>query len=531
MLRYVNSTAGIRGGRLALLGPHGALYAFDPDLGIWIRGVADGVLPLLGSASSMVLYGTTLYALAAPTPGATTSEVVAIDVFGGSIRRSPGTFPLRVGARLSVSTDGLGLVLAGGIDPQQRAHDDVWSAPFAVDASLGVATRSRADTTGVSFDADGAMAFADLAGVEVASVGVSTSRSSSTILRVRDDLGWDDADEIVARRARGGELCAAADLHGGERCTFGGPPAAWWGGVGLTSCAAPDGTAGQRCEGTVGSLVATGVVPELAADFSLDGASVWIVGPGELSRHTLGTVVNGKLTTREALSIHAPDAFAVSAHGGLALVLTHRGVSLASSVGAKATLTPPQPLCGSPVAVAQYGDGWVVATTRGVALVSSGSDGHRPQVTALGLLDEDRGTLIPVPMDSNGRFVCPHEGEREGEHEGDAQLVVTLRDGRVLLSREDDLFELDLGVPSSPRVTRVLRDAGDLAALRYDALGGRVYALAKPWSAGGPIFDLRGSTLTRSGKYALGAWVTRQDGLGVSARRIGPRVELAEVVR
>ncbi len=86
-------------------------------------------------------------------------------------------------------------------------------------------------------------------------------------------------------------------------------------------------------------------------------------------------------------------------------------------------------------------------------------------------------------------------------------------------------------LPASPRVTRVFRNSGDFAALRYDALGGRVYALSAPSSAGGPIFDLRGSTITKSGTHTLGAWVARHDGVGVSARRNGPRVEVAEVVR
>jgi hypothetical protein len=456
----------------------------------------------------MTVGGRYLYVAGGRLDGQMQTTAYAFDLFGQRAARVADHLPARDRTRVALGFGGRTLFFVGGRDPAGQAHDDVWAASLVSASQARLVAADTADRA--RMDPARTLILASDDGREVRTVRVDTALPSMVDVARRSEEGW------TAISPTGVDLTRAMCGHprGGEACSV---SPDWWATPGRRGCAAP-----HACIGAPGVLAATVTLPVNARDVALDGREAWVLTDGALAHWQLAPV----LAAGAAPIAHAR---AVAAAGGAALVSTPDGVALATSTRAGVDLSPIVPVCGRPLAIGAVGpQRWMVVTSLGISIVDT-SSGVPVWVDVAPLAADSDDGFVAAGTDAAAVAACKaaqshHDGDDDGKH---STIVSRVSVDRTLLLRHGRLYDVRTHGGRSPFVYQAIAVDADTDAVRVSADGTRAYL-----AGGAPgVVDLRDGALVLAGKHDVVSWVRRRDAEGVSARRVGGNVQVAEVVR
>ena len=179
---------------------------------------------------------------------------------------------------------------------------------------------------------------------------------------------------------------------------------------------------------------------------------------------------------------------------------------------------------------------WAVATTLGVALVSTSSTDAPLLLSMSALVPEPQGTGWVIPIDATQQAWCdavdhmfPEPLMKVMAHSS----AMASFDGQLLAARGPFLMSVDVQDAEAPVATSTIATHVALDRLRVDPLGERAYGLgAGPGQHRHPVIDMRAGAFGLAGQHHVSAWVGRDDQGDLSARLLnGKRVAVAKVIR
>lgn len=267
-------------------------------------------------------------------------------------------------------------------------------------------------------------------------------------------------------------------------------------------------------------------------DAASDGRVVWVLTRSALERWS---VDGAPLRTHEiALSGRGR---ALGARYNQVVVATDAGVQVVDTSGGGVSLGAPLSLCGRSLRVAHLrGSLWAVATTLGMGVVSTASDGAPSLVSMSALQPDPGGSGWAVPVDLSQDSWCAELDEAISE----AQMNMLARssamasfEGRLLVARGPFVMNVDVSDPALPEALGTVATHITLERLRVHAHGGRAYGAGTgAVFRRRPVLDLRSGGFHLAGQHDVANWVERNDAAGLSIRLLGgTRVAVARVVR